>query len=104
MKKENPELPNKHSQITTLNAFGNYFKHNDEWKGNWIDSINPNATQEIIKSSVRNRSSEFCKEGLNYLVKGQSLDQVIKLWEIVDKWANSIKGKCIEDLRQCGCK
>jgi hypothetical protein len=107
MKKENPTLGNGYSQIETINAFGNCFKHNDEWDPNWIDNDNNlNFTQRIIKKSLGNNSSvEFCKEGFDYLIEQQhSFAQVIELWKMVEKWADSIKERCNEDLRRCGCR
>ena len=104
MEKENPILTNKFSQITTINAFGNYFKHNDEWNPNWINDSKLNPTQKVIKASVGNKSVEYCKEGFSYLLKGQDFVQVNGLWRMVESWGNSIKDKCNEDLKKCGCR
>ena len=104
--KGNPKLTNKYSKITTINAFGNYFKHNDEWNSDWInlpdDSMN--FTQKVIKASVGIKSVEFCKEGFSYLSKNQPFDQVVMLWGMVSDWSESIKNKYIQDLKKCGCR
>lgn len=104
MRKGNPILSSGYSQIETINAFANYFKHNDEWNSNWVEEDdNDNITRKIIKASGAKNSVEVCKEGFSFLLNREPLDQNIKLWEMVDKWADSIKQAFDNDLIKCGC-
>jgi hypothetical protein len=91
-----------YTHIQVIDAFANYFKHRDEWTGEWAALPRlQKQTAEIIQAvGAREFSTGNLRKGLEAL--GVEYDQLHLLAETVQKWASEVHRAYENELKQKG--
>ena len=91
----------KYSPITMLDAFANYYKHRDEWKGDWnILTGRAAKTVKIIASAGASRGSTGnLRTGATYL-KNSNYHSFHVFVDYLSEWQNKLTAAYKEELKE----
>lgn len=92
------------SKVTGINAFANYFKHEDEWPVDW-SKINPKSpaaetARIVVALGAVPASSGNMRTGFERIVGHTEYEQVGKLGNVIRKWESEVKGEYKEKLKK----
>ena len=92
------------SKVTAINAFANYFKHEDEWPVDWSKikprSLAGETASIVLALGVLPASSGNLTTGFERILGHTKYERVGELGDLIGKWARGVKGEYTEKLKK----
>ena len=92
-------IRSKKTKVQIMDAFANYYKHQDEWGYNWDNPIGPSkATIELLRlEGIKSGSTGNFRDGARILGNTKYTDGRVYR-TILKEWIDSVGKKITEDL------
>jgi hypothetical protein len=92
------------SKVTAVNAFANYFKHEDEWPVDWRKikpkSLAAETAGIVLALGVVPGSCGNMRTGVERILGHTKYERVGELGDLIGKWARGVKGEYTEKLKK----
>ena len=84
-------LSSNYSQVQAINAFANYFKHDDEWNKSWTNETGQNkyTIDVLVAAGAKQGSTGNLRTGIRALGV-DDYENLTKLSDVVEKWTNAL--------------
>jgi hypothetical protein len=92
------------SKVTAINAFANYFKHEDEWPVDWSKikprSLAGETASIVLALGVLPASSGNLTTGFERILGHTKYERVGELGDLIRKWEREVKGEYRKKLKE----
>jgi len=92
------------SKVRAINAFANYFKHEDEWPADWRKikpkSLAAETVRIVLALGVVPGSPGNMRTGFERILGHTEYERVGELGDLIRKWEREVKGEYKEKLKK----